>query len=446
MPRGDVAGVAGEKMRIIKFFIIFFILFFLLIIFGIPAVLIIYGPESHALVMPGEKITLSDAARVRKLIALNDPRKLRAGEIGRVSVTERDLNLFLDYALANFPMHKKISARVDLYSNVLRIGFTLTLPKNPFGKYLNIQATLNQSESTLSLAGLRIGAITIPGRSLNFLTAVLHTALKRFPDYREIAEGIHTIKSIHLRENSLSATYIWRPEVVTRLKQQGRDLLLSNQDQKRLLFYFEEISAASQRLDRKIVSLATFMRPLFQQAFDQSEISGDPVAENRALIITLAMYCVGRNPYKILALNESSAKPGRVNLTLLGRGDLTKHFLISAAITVSAGTGLANLAGVFKELDDSQGGSGFSFADLAADQAGVKLAEAAVESQDKARLLQERMRAVRQETDFMPRIDRLPEGIMEFEFKGSYKDLESKSYRLMEQEIARRIQKCRIYQ
>jgi len=71
------------------------------------------------------------------------------------------------------------------------------------------------------------------------------------------------------------------------------------------------------------------------------------------------------------------------------------------------------LLGVFKEIDDSRSGSGFSFADLAADHAGVKLAEIAVGSSRQAKILQQRMSTVIRETEYMPRVDHLPEGIME---------------------------------
>jgi hypothetical protein len=101
--------------------------------------------------------------------------------------------------------------------------------------------------------------------------------------------------------------------------------------------------------------------------------------------------------------------------------------------------------GVFKELEDSRGGSGFSFADLLADRAGIRLAEMATETDKRARLLQQRMSGPLAETDFMPEIDNLPEGVMELEFKRRYRDLDSKSYRMIEAEIEQRLSRCRLY-
>jgi hypothetical protein len=59
-----------------------------------------------------------------------------------------------------------------------------------------------------------------------------------------------------------------------------------------------------------------------------------------------------------------------------GRHDLAQHFVVSAALTAVTGAKAAEAAGVLKELLDAEpGGSGFSFADLAADLSGVAFAE-----------------------------------------------------------------------
>jgi hypothetical protein len=59
-----------------------------------------------------------------------------------------------------------------------------------------------------------------------------------------------------------------------------------------------------------------------------------------------------------------------------GRHDLVQHFGVSAALTVVSGAKAAQAAGILKELLDAEpGGSGFSFADLAADLSGVVFAE-----------------------------------------------------------------------
>ncbi|QDT69179.1 hypothetical protein MalM25_21070 [Planctomycetes bacterium MalM25] len=56
------------------------------------------------------------------------------------------------------------------------------------------------------------------------------------------------------------------------------------------------------------------------------------------------------------------------------RHDTLKHFIVSAALAVVVGEKEADLWGIGKELSDASGGSGFSFADLAANRAGVRFA------------------------------------------------------------------------
>lgn len=61
--------------------------------------------------------------------------------------------------------------------------------------------------------------------------------------------------------------------------------------------------------------------------------------------------------------------------TTHGRYDLTQHCFVSVGLTAALGPKAAEAAGITKEVLDAQdGGSGFSFADLAADLSGVHLA------------------------------------------------------------------------
>ncbi len=62
--------------------------------------------------------------------------------------------------------------------------------------------------------------------------------------------------------------------------------------------------------------------------------------------------------------------------TMRGRADLAKHFFVSAHLVALAGSDAARSAGLIKEILDSQGGSGFSFADMAANRAGIVFANA----------------------------------------------------------------------
>jgi hypothetical protein len=60
--------------------------------------------------------------------------------------------------------------------------------------------------------------------------------------------------------------------------------------------------------------------------------------------------------------------------TLRRRHDWIMHFSIAAALTAQLGPESAEQLSIAKELLDSNGGSGFSFGDLAADYAGIAFA------------------------------------------------------------------------
>jgi len=61
--------------------------------------------------------------------------------------------------------------------------------------------------------------------------------------------------------------------------------------------------------------------------------------------------------------------------TMCGRRDLAQHFAVSVAMTALLGAQAAEKAGILKEICDAQTGTGFSFADLSANLAGVEFAQ-----------------------------------------------------------------------
>lgn len=92
-----------------------------------------------------------------------------------------------------------------------------------------------------------------------------------------------------------------------------------------------------------------------------------------------------------------------------GRQDLLKHFLVSAALAAIVGENEANLWGVGKELSDAtrEGGSGFSFADLAADRAGVRFARGVLAGSPPVAGLASGFRL----DNYLPSVDGLEEGL-----------------------------------
>ncbi len=189
------------------------------------------------------------------------------------------------------------------------------------------------------------------------------------------------------------------------------------------------------------------MGPVFWLA-QQRSVWSDPVAENRNAILALAMYFSSLQFERIIGPVRSGElllhRPRFQKVRLAGRNDLVVHFITSAGLKIVANSGVSLAVGEFKELLDSGGGSGFSFADLSAGRAGIRFAEVATDSK-RARKLQSLLQGLPDEALFFPTIKGLPEGLSQVDFERIYSDVKSPSYKAMVNEIDRRISKLPAY-
>jgi hypothetical protein len=412
----------------------------LLALIAVPLVLIVAGIEPEPLIQPGKSLTHQDVERIKLLLKQHDPRRLKPDEARTLALSGRDLNLLLNYSLART---LNINSRVELYPGRADIRMTYKLPDKYTGNYLNVSASLSPADDCLRIDSLDIGRITIAGWLLNPVLHLVHARLlEHFEEYRDVMQAIGAFS---VNENNVAVVYHWHPELAAQLKSSGYGLLFSAEDKGRVRVYYDELNRLAGLHSGRRVLLSEVFPPLFELAGLRSGDRGDPQAENRAMLLTLAMYVLGIDVGRLVDVPVKPV-PRRMYLTVSGRHDLVQHLTVSAALTVSAGGGLANAIGLFKELDDSREGTGFSFDDLLADRAGVRLAEMATVTERQAQIMQQRMSGPLSENDFMPAIDNLPPSIMELAFKRKYRDLDSEKYQLVDDEIERRIQRCRVYQ
>jgi len=257
---------------------------------------------------------------------------------------------------------------------------------------------------------LKIGSVPVPGMLADYL---LRVALRRAIETDRGGLAADVINDVKVGDAKLTVTYRWNDAVAER----ARAVLVAPEDQARLRAYHDRLVDAVAKAPAK-VSLATLMPPLFLLALDRGA-SGDIVRETRAAIVVLAFYANGKGLAEIVSAARQWPQPARRTVTLAGRDDFPKHFLISAAIAAQAGTPLADAIGVYKEIDDSRGGSGFSFNDIGADRAGTRFGELASQP-DRARKLARAVAAGVKESDFMPDVSDLPEFMPEAEFRRRY--------------------------
>lgn len=130
----------------------------------------------------------------------------------------------------------------------------------------------------------------------------------------------------------------------------------------------------------------------------------------------------------------------RRRVQIHGRGDLSQHFWVSAALSVLSDPGRALTVGIAKELKDSTpGGSGFSFVDMLANQAGIRLAVIATQNTDSARDLQLHLAKGIHTDDLFPSIDGFPESLSQDAFHSQFGGLGGEETRRLFTEIEQRV-------
>lgn len=191
------------------------------------------------------------------------------------------------------------------------------------------------------------------------------------------------------------------------------------------------------------ISLVDLITPVFAVA-DRRGASADAVLENRAAIVVLTFYVDGRYLWSVVPEARTWPRPSRRTVTLNQRTDLPKHFIISAALSANTGGPFADAVGLYKEVEDSKRGSGFSFNDLAADRAGSTLGTWA-EGASTARALQSRLGTPLVERDIMPETDDLPEFLSAAEFERRFGGVGAPAYNGMTADIEKRIASLPLY-
>lgn len=121
--------------------------------------------------------------------------------------------------------------------------------------------------------------------------------------------------------------------------------------------------------------------------------------------------------------------------TLHGRHDLAQHFSVSAALTAVSGPVAAESAGVLKEVMDSRGGSGFSFADLSADLAGITFARRLLDKPERLADVEKHFRI----GDYALSPRGLPEGMQAADFAKKYGSLKDERYLRLQEDIRKRL-------
>ena len=373
-------------------------------------------------------------ARARRILKASDPRNAPSGALRTFTLPGEDLDLAVNYLLSQAGG----SAKVALDASAIMLWASVKAPPNPIGAYVNVEAIAHSTSSLPELDRLQIGRLPVPGFIGNWLLA---RAFDRLSATEAGKTATDTLRSVRVADGHVVVEYQWTADLPERL----RKAMLPQAEQERLRAYHDRLVqfASNPRLARQ-VSLIDLIRPLNELSATRSA-TGDPVAENRAALVALAFYCNGRGLTAIVPGAKDWPRAAPRKVTLAGRSDFSQHFTISAALAATAGSPLSDAIGVYKEVEDSSRGSGFSFADIAADRAGTVFGRHATRSTNAARAVQTRVRSGLVEADIMPRSEDLPEGLQEAEFKRRFGGVGAPAYARVIAEIERRIAALALY-
>jgi len=379
------------------------------------------------LVARAAQLTPTDIENAKRIIDAYDPRHAGPGGLQTVAIDQRDLDVTLNYVASRLPGS---AARVALRPGTVWLQASVALPRNPVGRFLNVDALLRDTRALPRVEQLKIGRVPVPAMLGDWL---LREALRRIVATERGGLAADVVQGVSLGDGRLTVTYRWDDAVAER----ARAVLVNRDDLARLRAYHDRLVDVLAKAPNR-VSLASLMPPLFVHALDRGA-AGDILRENRAAIIVLAFYANGKGLGELVSAAKQWPQPARRTVTLAGRDDFPKHFLISAAIAAEAGSPLADAIGLYKEVDDSRGGSGFSFNDIGADRAGTRFGEVASRSPERARKLARALASGVTESDFMPDVSDLPEFMQEAEFRRRYGGVDGTGYSKMMATIESRV-------
>jgi hypothetical protein len=404
--------------------------------------------EREPLVRESPAVTSEEKRRLYALLRHKNPKMLAPGETRTLSLASRDLDLLLVWGLPVVLGDGRATARIDLESPpAATLSLSLRLPGGH--RYLNVvagaRAAIDNGRLTLGDPRLRLGRLTLPGVSLRWLSPILRALIQAERRTRPVLAGVErldidpgrvivTYSRMDLPPGLL-ASLIW-----------GEG---SNEEMRLAVkSHVERLLHAAPRLPGGERRFGAAVEVAFAWAHERSA-TGSPVLENRAALLALGIL-LGHSRLEDFVGQVVEERDWRraapfARTTLRGRDDWTKHFFVSAALTVLSAQAPSDAIGLFKEELDAGGGSGFSFGDLMADRAGTTFALLATGDDAAARAIQARLAGGFRVDDFFPEAADLPEDIQDAELQSRYGGVGGPLFRSYAAEVERRLWSCPAY-
>jgi len=392
--------------------------------------LLLAALDSKPLVERSETISQNAVAQARWLLQSNDPRRLQPGDARRAEIPAA----LIDEGI-NFLASRNLRGRgaLTLNEESAEIRISLRVPLLPGEHYINLRATVREAEGEPHLVSAAIGNLPVPPALVEFALA---RAIRLAGYEREWQIARQAIRSLEFepKYQRVVVSYVWE----TALLERARNFAVNPQEVVRIRSAHEMLAAL---LDHKApgsrVALTEILKPLLS-------VAGADQAENRrAALLALAAYLSEKDLAHVIPESRNWPRLRPVMVTVQGRYDSAQHFAISAALAAWAGEPIADAIGVYKELLDARHGSGFSFADLAADRAGTRFGERLKRDPERIDRL---LAAEFTDGNIMPALNDLPEYLSEREFRRRFGGPGRPAYQQMIDEIEQRLDRLPLYQ
>ena len=402
-----------------------------------------YAIDNEPLVTEQNRAVLDNAESVGGLV-----NQLKASLRGRhskqhIMITVDQLNSIVGLMQRALP---QFAGQIQVDANESRFNASITLPANPLGQYLNIEAVLLPG-NRVNLDSVTVGGIPIPGTLALYAMEMTGNYLTE----SDIASDLVAhVDRVQLFPSRMLITVQPLDGLLKKLNTIKSGISVSKNEQLRLrtAFYLKHLAQMPVARQNPNLSLVSYISPLFAEAQKQSAMR-EADKENAAAILALAVYTGHHRLANFIGDIQPNSDRAALPLyrpVLAGRRDLTQHFVLSAGIKVLSDQGVSAAIGEFKELmDRGKGGSGYSFTDLAADMAGVRFAELATDPVNAA-AFQKMLAFNGSESLFFPPLDGLPQDLNKQQFVKVFGHVDSPSYRNTVDAIEQRIDQLQAYQ
>ena len=374
-----------------------------------------------------------------------DPRKVPEGETRTLTLTSDQIDFVFAWTapLVLGPDRARLEVSLDGPDHAAAQA-SLRLPL--VDRWLNVFASsrirIAHGRLDLEAPAVRIGPFGLPGFLLAAGAPAVELALQ---NDRHLRPVLAATEGLAIERGRASVTYRrleTPPGFVSRLLwgEAAHEAMRAS-----VRAHARRVLDAAPGLPRGDARFGEALEIAFASARERSAGSS-AVGENRAAILALGMLFGHRRIEGFVGgvLDEGDrVRAERLEgARLRGRADWSRHYLVSAALTVLSAEAPSNAVGLLKEELDAAGGSGFSFADLLADRAGTTFAIAATRDEAAALALQDRLAGGFVLADYFPEAADLPEDLQDAELQAQYGGVGGAGYAGVVDEIERRVASC----